>query len=132
MLRNVASNVSIIQPDQFSLITSALVHIMMTKIPNASKCFYYSTKSINNNHLCPRPYQRAIPRGKHKWSQRPTLSLARPLHSTRCTQSVQIFFSFFNYCLLHDINCYKIMVQIKILDNLMLFFNQKLPHPLYH
>ena len=27
MLRNVASNVSIIQPNQFSLITSALVHI---------------------------------------------------------------------------------------------------------
>ena len=59
------------------------------------QCFYYSTKSIHKNHLCPRPYQQAIPREKRKWSQRLILSLARPLHSTRCTQPFWNWFFFF-------------------------------------
>ena len=108
-------------PAAYSLLIIMIV-IMMTKIPNASKCFYHSTKSIYNNHLCPRPYQQAIPRGKHKWSQRPISSLARPLRSTRCTQSVQNWFFIFQ---LLFVTWYQLLQNHQVDKNVIVFFSIK-------
>ena len=97
MLRNVASNVSIIQPNQFTMITSALVHINEPSLVE-------STNGLSVR-LC------------HSL-----------IHSTQ-QDALNLFgfgFASFNYCLLHDINCYKITRQIKM--SLFSFENYLIPY----
>ena len=82
MLRNVASNVSIIPPNQFTIITSALVHINEPSL----------VKSTNGLSV----------RFRHSLvhsTQQDALNLFR------------IGFSSFNYCLLHNSNRYKVLIK---------------------
>ena len=96
MLRNVAPNVSIIQPNQFTIITSALVHINKPSLVEST------------NGLSVRLCHSLV----HS-TQQDALNLFR------------IFFSYFNYCLLHYIICQKITRQIKMSLFVCFFFSTK-------
>ena len=86
MLRNVASNVSIIQPNQFTIITSALVHINKPSlVKSANGLSVWFCHSLVHS------------------TQQDALNL------------FGTGFSSFNYCLLHDINRHKITRQLEML-----------------